>query len=193
MSRMILFNKGDLFDVIRSTEETIISEIDKYDENTVSKPVDELCENIYQRFFRRTPVLRVDGITPIGKGEKVTERRGYERKITYVKIEIPFDGDSELFSYRPSQYALVSIEAEVYGDKIHVLYAIDDRSSEDVRKEIDVDIADINNFLKNIESDLTKFHSKIRALAQKRIEVRKAKLMKDKEVIEGLGFPIKKA
>ncbi len=193
MDRLVLFSKGSLFEVISKQEAVISSEIERYDDHTVNKPIEDLCEDIYKRFIRKTPVLRIEAIAQVEKGETEIGRQGQRGRITYIKIEIPFVGDRELLFYRPSHSSLTSIEAEVFDERIRLLYAIDDRTSEDVRKEIDYDIANINDSLKNVDADLKKFHSKIKDFARSRIELRKEKLRKDREVIEGLGFPIKKA
>lgn len=189
----ILFGRGSLYDVLRKREGDIASEIEYYDKKTMDQDSEELCEGIYSKYNFETPIVRKDGMYKADEGEKQVEtRRGETRRISYVKIAIPFSGSSELLNYSPSQHPLVNIEAEIRKDEIHLLYVIDGRTPQDVKREIDADIENINEFLKGIEKDVSRFNSGIKNIAKIHIENRRNKLKRDQEVIDGLGIPDKR-
>jgi hypothetical protein len=57
-----------------------------------------------------------------------------------------------------------------------------------LRKLLDRTLGDITGYLEWMEKDLTPFDASLRDAAVKRLEARRGKLLKDQNVVTGLGF-----
>jgi len=193
MRQEILFSRGSLYQLFKNIENSIVSEIEGYNEAKVNENIDNLCKAIYKKNSLEAPILDDQSIKTVEQGEMEVPNRGTRstRKITYVKIEIPFSGDGQLFQFVPSQSIMTHIGAELFNDRMNLIYEMNDRTSAQIKSEMDRDIRDIKHNLANIQKEVAAFNPKINVLARENIERRKEKLKKDREVIEGIGFPFK--
>ncbi len=187
-----LFGKGSLWEVFEKTKNTIALEINQYKEEIVNTNIDDLCDDIYRRYSFETPVLLTEQIKRDDTIREMRVNKGsYETTVSYFQLDIPFTGKKDLFLYCPSTFTLVGIRADLSANSISLRYSINDRSSDDINREIEDDIKNIDNFLKNIDTDINSFNNKLRDLAKKDIERRIVKLKKDRSVLDGVKFPAK--
>lgn len=127
------------------------------------------------------------GIPNSGRG---TPTRKYER----LEVKFQFDGDKELFRYKPSSYnfnpplydKLRSSEVVRYFD-----YRTQNRDAEEVGEELRSDIEgwkdDVRSWVENLNSDIRQMREKAETKARSAIERRRGEIETKTRVMEELG------
>ena len=127
------------------------------------------------------------GIPSLGRG---TPTRKYER----LEVKLQFDGDKELFRYKPSSYNfnpplydnLGSSEVVKYFD-----YRTGNRDAEEVGEELRSDIEswkkDVRSWVENLNSDIRQMREKAETKARSAIERRQGEVETKTEVLDELG------
>jgi hypothetical protein len=168
-----LFSKGYLSNELMNIKQTIASRVGRSSDTKLNEDMEQLCEEIHNELFIRVPVINESQIQTLGKREVESDRG---QIIVVVVMVVPFSGQRDLFFLRPSQYKLSAPCADVKNTELHMSYVL----------------GEIKEYLSQMESDVKQYNSQIRVLAKEEIQRRKDKLMKEKEQIEGIGFPIRK-
>ncbi len=115
-------------------------------------------------------------------------------KGTLITIEIPFDGDGQYFSLRPSAYSLSGIRGSVAGSKLHLTYSglPQDMSTESIKSNMERDIKQIKEYLGRLSQDAEEHNRYIKDETRKLLAARRAAILKDDALVQGLGIPIKR-
>ena len=111
---------------------------------------------------------------------------------TRITFFVPFSGDPELFKCRPSTFSLNPSRGVVRGNELVFVY---DRTTHDVpniRNEFDRELQSVQQNLSRIADQVEQFNSTIRTKVSEQIGTRREKLLQDRGIIEGLGFPLKR-
>ena len=111
---------------------------------------------------------------------------------TRITFYVPFLGDSQLVQCRPSTFNLNPPRASVVGGDLLFVY---DRTAEDVSKiggEFERDKENLKSHLSWISRDAGGVNSGIRGTAKDRITARREKLLRDRGIVESLGFPLRR-
>ena len=181
----ILFNRGYLRDFLRNHQESLIRLIDGYPGDYVLKlNIDEVCNDLDREYRLQPPILKPDGTYTKGHGER-------DGKIS-VKLAVPFDGNPQLFDFQPSTFNYNPPIGIVEAQEVCLTYSRSDYDHAAIKRELDKDLGGITQFLEWVAADVAPFNASIKGLARQRIEFRRGKLLKEKEMIEKLGFPTKK-
>ena len=111
---------------------------------------------------------------------------------TRITFFVPFSGDAELFKCRPSTFSLNPPRGVVRGNELVFVY---DRTTHDVpniRNEFDRELQSVQQNLSRIADQVEQFNSTVRTKVSQQIGARREKLLQDRGIIEGLGFPLKR-
>ena len=111
---------------------------------------------------------------------------------TRITFFVPFTGDPELFKYRPSTFSLSHLQGVVRGNELEFVY---DRTAQEVSNigsEFERELQSVQRYLSRIADQVEQFNSTIRPKASQNIGVRREKLLQDRGLIEGLGFPLRR-
>ncbi len=111
---------------------------------------------------------------------------------TRISFFVPFSGDAELFKCRPSTFSLNPPRGVVRGNE---LVFVHDRTTHDVpniKNEFDRELQSVQQNLSRIADQVEQFNSTIRTKVSQQIGARREKLLQDRGIIEGLGFPLKR-
>ena len=111
---------------------------------------------------------------------------------TRITFFVPFSGDPELFKCRPSTFSLNPSRGVVRGNELVFVY---DRTTHDVpniKNEFDRELQSVQQNLSRIADQVEQFNSTIRTKVSEQIGTRREKLLQDRGIIEGLGFPLKR-
>jgi len=123
-----------------------------------------------------------------------SDREGGSRTVTshIVSFHVPFDGDGSLFTVWPSRRTIPTPAAEMAGQELIIRVSTDDKTDAQVRQEFEETIQSIRNHLSTLKSDLQHATAQIEGPARIYISQRKEQLLKQKNLVASLGFPMKR-
>ena len=183
--------------------QSIDNEVDSFEGNRLlNTSVDDLCSYFHDKYFVDVPRLlreaivaeqleaSVDMSHDFRYGPRLDGRANLVDGST-VKISIPFDGDSELFTVRPSTFSMSPPRASVRKGCLSLKYTGVKQSAERLKKEIDSTIDDIETNLERLRSDFGALNSSLTNHARTRIERRRNKLLENQGLVASLGYPLK--
>ena len=199
-----LFRDADLSDVLARQGQAMANEIGSLSEDRVlNTSPEKLCEYFVEKYRIEPPVIQRSGIQADYGDAKIDVSRRIEYAVfdrnvpayvtgTRISFFIPFSGDSELFRCRPSTFSLNPPRGAVRGNELMFVY---DRTSQDVANvgtEFERELESVQQHLNRIADQVEQFNSTLRSNSSQGIGGRREKLLQDRGVIEGLGFPFKR-
>ena len=195
----LLFYGKYLSDALRAQGQKMRDEINSLDENRILNTSEEdLCNYFVEKY--KVEALQIDESriqTDYGDAEiDVSQRWDYDyngyvtgTRITYY---IPFTGDRDLFKLQPSHFSFNPPRADVGDNEIMMIYERTTNEAEQIKSMFKSELARLKNYLKWVEQDVTSFNSSIRETASQGIKVRREKILKDRDLVENIGFPIRR-
>jgi hypothetical protein len=108
---------------------------------------------------------------------------------TKIGFYIPFTGEEELFECRPSSFSTVFPAGKVQGKELVLEYTRRDHDAQAVKASFISDLEKVKQYLGWIANDLAPLPARLEGEARTRIAARRAKLAKDKNMLDDLGFP----
>ena len=111
---------------------------------------------------------------------------------TRITFFAPFSGDPELFKCRPSTFSLNPPRGVVRGNELVFVYDGTPQDVPNIRSEFDCEMQNVQQNLSRIADEVEQFNSAIQTKVSQQIDARREKLLQDRGIIEGLGFPLKR-
>ena len=111
---------------------------------------------------------------------------------TEIIMDVPFSGDPQMFKVKPSQWDTAPPRGIVKGNVITFCHWGDNLQADMVRREIDSWLASVNNYLQWQRQTFQNFNDQRAPEGRQEIERRRAKLLADKNLVSGLGIPLKR-
>ena len=111
---------------------------------------------------------------------------------TRITLFVPFSGDSLLFRCAPSTFSLGTPRGEVRSRELVLIYDWIAPDIPGAKREIERDLQQIKTHLSRIETQVNEFNSTLRQKADQEIAARREKLLRDRGVVESLGFPLRR-
>ena len=200
----LLFYEGDLSDAFRAREQRMLDEINSLNENRVlNTSEDDLYDYFVEKY--KMEALQIDEEQiKIDYGDAkidISQSAGYvvwdrSRPLyvtgTRITFYIPFSGNSLLLKLQPSTYNLNPPRADVTDSEIVMIYEQTDSEATKIEDEFKSEIARLRNYLKLIRQDVTTFNSLVCKKASQGIKYRREKILKDRELVEKIGFPLRR-
>ena len=192
----VLFNEECLNDVFSDQGHDMVDEINSLDENRIFNTSEEdLCNYFVEKYKVEAPQIDEEQIkTDYADIQTTVEDNGYIDLVTGTRVTfyIPIRGGQGSFDLRPSQYDSNPPCADVRENDIVMTYeqAIPDPSQ--FKGAFDSDLACLKKYLKWVEQDITSFNSSIREIAPQEIKVRREKILRDRDLVEKIGFPLRR-
>ena len=199
-----LFGKRDLRKVLEERQASLIHEVDQIPpEALLEADPKELADALVARYSFSPVGLKEDLVSIEHADQKVDVSQDGRRYIrdrsrpfimdaTIVEFFVPFDGDPELFKYKPSKYSSNAPSGRVEGNELVLAYATTDENAEAVRAEFERDLGNIRKYLSWAAGNARHATVLLRDAAEKRIAERRAKLLADHEMVSELGFPVRR-
>lgn len=200
----LLFFTADLRRVVEAHEYRMLEEIDKINgDRLLNTTVDDLADYFGQEYRIDAPGLIEDQISVDQKEAKIDVSGDSRRLIfdrskpfyltgTEVTFYVPFQGDAQLFSCKPSSFTLNPPQGVVQGNELVLSYQRLDHDAAAIKTEFERDLQEIRKWLSWIASDVAPFNASVRTKARERIEARRQKILKDHGVVAALGFPLRR-
>ena len=195
----VLFNKGYLSDALRAQGQEMLDEINSLDENRILNTSEEdLCNYFVKKY--KVEVLQIDESqiqSDYGDAEiDVSHRWDYGRTQsvtgTSITFYIPFTGDPDLFKLQPSTYNWNPPSADVRDNEIEMIYDRTTSEATQIAGEFKSELENLKKYLEWVEGDVTSFNSSIRETASQGIKVRREKILRDRDLVEKIGFPLRR-
>ncbi len=192
----VLFSRYDWSQAIEGQKAALVKAIQSLTKDRLlGESSEELIDELAEQFSINVPELDEGNITvsqkevdielgndPFGFGDRRTARG------TEVTVKIPFTGDAELFNVRPNKWSTMLPRGEVYHGQILLHIRGRSLTPESLRKEIDGELASVNQYLEWQRESLGDFPTTLRQIINSEVARRKEKLQADNDLISGLGF-----
>ena len=198
-----LFTGPDWFAVDGHQRQQMSSEIERVDaDRLLNTPVEDLAAHFAERYTIAVPTLDSDNLIVDQREKQIDVSRDRMRVIpdrgrpfyvtgTEIEVEIPFSGDAEAFNIRPNPYNLNPPRASIRGSVLTFSIVGTTLDSTQVRGEIDRTIMEIQSYLVNLRGNVAGLNNQLIGEARSAIEVRRAKLLANRNMVASLGFKMK--
>jgi hypothetical protein len=197
-----LFNRTNWTSVQEAQHHGMRQEVASLSANQVLKSsIDDLCDYFVTKYSVEVPVLLEDRILADQHEAEIDVSDDRSRywstpgphfmRGTEVSVSIPFTGDRDLFFIRPSHFTLSPPHAEINGNNLLLRATGIDLQPEHVRSQIDAELNHIKSHLTNLSPDVESYNKGLREISRTSIEARKAKLLRDQNLVSAIGFPLK--
>jgi len=199
-----LFRNADLSDVLAGQEQTMANEVGSLSEERVLNTSPEvLCDYFVEKYRVEPLAIDESGIQVDYSDTQIDVSRRVEYAVfgrsgpihvtgTRITFFVPFSGDPELFKYRPSTFSLSHLQGVVRGNELMFVYKRTTQEAPNIRSEFKRELQSVQQHLSWIADQVEQFNSTIRTKASQNIGARREKLLQDRGIIEGLGFPLRR-
>jgi hypothetical protein len=111
---------------------------------------------------------------------------------TEISVEVPFEGDGGLFRLRPSTFSSAPPYGKVTGNTLIFTSWSDNFQSDQVQASIQQWLAEIRKYLEWHIGSFAGFNGSLERDIRQAIEQRRARLLRDQNLVAGLGIPLKR-
>lgn len=203
-SKGLLFVTHDLDHSLRLTMQKLQQEVDALEENRLLNAAPEDLKQYFVERHSVTPItLRRDQWYADYQDGPVDVRHDQMRWIDdrsraamvpgeRIEVRVPFEGESELFYTKSSQFTLNPPRAVVEGNELVLRYQSPADAPLDVRPEVDRTLADIEQYLGWQKGVIDAHNTSLPGAAGQAIERRRARLLAQSQRAESLGIPIRR-
>jgi hypothetical protein len=192
----ILFYKTDIDAVMDVRLHNATDEIQQIDrDRLLNTPVDDLVAYIAAKYMLDVPVLHRDRALLDEPRETSIEVNDYGRQIrvpaTLVALTVPFEGERDMFLVRPSTFDSDPPRAAVTGESVVLRLMVRDSEQDRVKDTLNGVLNNIERYLGWHRQAIEGFNNRLPTQARQSIEARRERLLRDRNLVSGLGFPVK--
>lgn len=205
MQDLLFHEQGELRNYLERVKLTVRKEIEDFDTNYLLNTSEEdLVRYLVDKYSFDAPILDPENKYVYNQSEVDIDvsqdrmRAVFDRsQPCYVKgisvtIAVPFSGDETLFQFRPNPFNYNPPRGEVVKQEVHLIYQQIEPDPEELNKEIDRRISDIQQYLGWVGKNVEGFNKEIEPFVREVIRKRKQKRTKDLDLVAKLGIPIRK-
>lgn len=194
-SRGYLFSDLDLRAGMEAQRNQIDVEVNALDANRVLNTAEEdLVQYFIDKNWIEAPILRRDEMVADSKEASATAMdfgREITIPVTRIEVEIPFDGERDLFLARPSQFNLSPPRAEIRSQSLVLTFDVRPNGNQELRPQIDRELDEIEMHLEWIRSDVTGHNNALRRVAEQSVARRRGRILATQGIAESLGIPLR--
>ena len=192
----VLFFKADIHGIMEAQQRNMNAEIQGIDaDRLLNTPVYDLVSYFAEKFRIEVPVLHRSQALLDEPEETFIEINDYGRQIrvpaTLVTLTVPFDGEKDMFFVRPSTYDTAPPRAAVNGNNVVLRLTVRNSEQGQVKQTLNSVLDDIERYLGWQKSTIDGFNTNIPGQARQAIEARRERLLRDRNLVSGLGFAVK--
>lgn len=199
-----LFQRGELRDFLEEQRHRLEATVESFDRNRLlSASVDELVAHFVEPFSFNVPRLRrPDAVLDHDEAELDSRQLAPNPNVWFHEgrripgicytLEVPFEGNGELFEYVPSQrYTSGSPAATIHDGR---LILTSNRLATDpaniVQNGFNAVLDEVEQWLRWVDKDLRTWLASLDAIVRTRIENRREKLLAAQSAAAGTGFKL---
>lgn len=108
-----------------------------------------------------------------------------------IQVEVPFEGEKDLFYCRPNTFSLSPPKAQIRGGVMSLTWDLPHDASRDLKPEIQRLVAEIAQHVTRIRDEVNSFNGALIAEAARAIDVRRARLLANQGRLASLGIPVR--
>jgi hypothetical protein len=196
-SGMRIFSEAELRSFLDVRKSKLHEEVESEGKNQLLNYNEvEYTDYLISKYSLDLLVFHWDSVAVTDREDEVPVRtpRGYShRKQQIITYHIPFSGAPELLQFRPSRYISWSTDVDVRGSTVcfDVVNWRDNPS--EVKSDADYILSTIKEQAGNVNEQVQAYNTYLQTLASQVVKNRKAKLLKQSDLLASLGVPIKKA
>ena len=198
-----LFSSHSLRDLLEERRGNLQREVEQMEPNRLlnTAPAD-LSKYLFEKYSLDVPVLRREDWSVQETETQVDVRHDQGRWIRdrsravlipgqRIIIEVPFEGDSELFYMTASTYSSSPPTAIVRSGAVLLSYELPHDTTTDIRPAIDRTLDDIEKHLVWLKSDVDAYMRQLPTVADSAIAARRTRILANQGRVASLGIPLK--
>lgn len=199
-----LFRQTDIFSVRENIKQKLVQEVDKLDPNyLLSASEDDLVRAIVSEFQLDVPVVDFDAAHTAEYQEIDMEARpsiyndwqhGYVKGVR-ITIAIPFEGDPDFFSIKPSTSTFggeTPDDIHVGTNQLELIYTRADTNADALKRSYESYFGTLKQNLLSLRHNSEEINSSLESYVRGLIQRRKANLVAQGKMVDALGLPIKR-
>ncbi|MBC3229987.1 hypothetical protein [Serratia fonticola] len=198
-----LFCKAGWSSVEELQRNAFCQEIDSYHPDKLLNTSEDALIDYFQNKYRMdVPKIERDAISVDQRETKIDVSRDSSRFIsdrsipfyiagTLIEVEIPFSGDGQFFNVRPSTFSLNGQGGKIKESCLVIQIQGATLNPEEVKRQIESTLVYLDTNLNRLRNAADQFNLSISSQVKTRITARKQKLLKDRNLVANLGFPMK--
>ena len=197
----LLFAANDLPSVLEARRRAAGQAIDDWDPDQLLGTADaDVMDYLVAEYSVACPVLHRDRTELLPVSEEVQTGRGafsgrpVEQRMTKLVLAVPFGGEQDVFKYRASQFSMNPPRAQVRAGELRLTWTGDPqggRNPEAIRQYFDGQLDSIETLLRSSCGDVERHNASLRTEVSYHLAQRKARLLADRQLEAGLGFPVR--
>ena len=199
-----LFSTRRLDETLSDFQRQMGNEIDGIDGDALlNTSVEDLCGYLEEKYKISVPQLDVDSIEQDLSEAQIDVSRDLMRNVldrgrpayvtgTRITFYVPFQGDSTVFNLRPSTYTTVSPYGRISGNELILTYESTEQNHAAAKSYLSDNLEQIHRWLDWAQSDVSHYNASLREWAGSRIKAGRRKLLKDRDMVEAIGIPLRK-
>jgi len=191
----LLFYKYDIFSVMDAHRNGVRQIVQNLEGNRLlNTPTEDLIQYAVDKFAFHIPELHLEQ-AHVDPREEEIEINDYGRVVrvlgTVIELTVPFSGDKDFFFIRPTSFNSAPPRAIITDNCVVITVRGRNLDQQQVKSSLDRAIQAIQQYLDWQKKSANELNRSLIELARSEIEARKAKLLKDRNLVAGLGFPMR--
>lgn len=194
-SRGYLFSDFDLRASMEAQRNQIDGEVNALEANRALNTAEEdLIQYLVEKHTIEAPTLRrADWVADTKEAH--TTINDYGRTITVpvtrIEVEVPFDGERDLFRGTPGTRTSCPPRAEIKSQSLLLTFDARHGSDENVREKIDRELNEIERYLTWVRADVEAHNRALRDVAARAVRRRRERILSTQGVGASLGIPLR--
>jgi hypothetical protein len=203
MARDYLFAKGDLRASLEQHGHGLVAEVEQApDEHVLQADEEEWAKALVERYRVQAPELGPDepwmdkpqnvqvDVSPDPQRYIRDRSRPFYMPGHRVVVHIPFAGEEDVFSLRPSSFTLSPPSADVGDGELRLVIEYPSDSPLNVKARTDELVNTVNMWLGYARSDIEQFNGSLENQARATIANRRQRIERHREHLEATGLPV---
>lgn len=200
-----LFYEYDLRGTIENHRQALDNEVNSLSENeALNTSQEDMVKYLVAKYRLDVPRIDEEGITADYGDAKVDVSQDFRRAIddrnrpfhitgTRITFYVPFTGDPDLLKSKPSRWSLSGTPRAAVGrDRLTFIYDMTEADLHQVGEKFDQDLKNTQAHLGYVAADMEPFNSGLAKNAASKINGRREKLLRDREIVANLRFPLQR-
>ena len=200
----LLFCNHDLGNVLTQQDQKLSNEVASLSEERVlNTSPEDLCNYLVGKYAFEAAHIDESGINADYGDAQVDVSQRFEYVVsdrsrplyiigTRLTFYVPFTGDPQLFKCKPSEYNFNPPRATVRNNELVFVYERTTQDAAAIEAEFERDRKNVKDYVGWVARDVEQFNAALRGKTCQYITARREKLLQDRGLVEGLGFPLRR-
>jgi hypothetical protein len=204
-SKGYLFASRDLRELLETHKAALRSEVDQIEpDRFLNTAVADLEKYLVSKFRLEVPALRDRTQWALDHGETRVDVRYDQRRFIddqsrpvlvpgqRIEVEIPFDGEPELFYARATRFTSAPPRAQIRGQALILVFEIPHDVQLDLQNGINRAVQEVERHLGFTRNDIDAFNNALPTIASQTVQQRRERLLANYGRIAQIGIPLKR-